>query len=104
MSTINWNQITGDIDQVVKQANEESKQKNGFEWGFLANVADAIPQLTGQFNSKFQNNQLAIAEANARAAEAQAQASTAQPRNNTIVWVAAIIAILVIAYLLMNKK
>lgn len=92
------------LKETIKKTNEESKQKNGFEWGFLANVADAIPQLTGQFNGKFQNNQLAIAEANARAAEAQAQASKAQPRNNTIAWVAAIIAIVIIAFLLINKK
>lgn len=76
----------------------------GFNWSFLGNVADALPQVIGQFNGKFQNNQLAIAEANARAAEAQAQAATAQPRNNTIVWVVAIISVLIIAYLLMRKK
>jgi hypothetical protein len=92
------------VKEATKKENETAKAKGNFEWGFLANVADAIPQLTGQFNGKFQNNQLAIAEANARAAEAQAQSSTAQPRNNTIAWVAAIIAILIIAYFLINKK
>lgn len=96
-----FNQETIDLAQ---NTNAVAKEKGGFEWGFLANVADAIPQITGQFNGKFQNNQLAIAEANARAAEAQAQSSTAQPRNNTIAWVAAIIAILIIAYFLINKK
>jgi hypothetical protein len=96
-----FNQETIATAQAV---NQQSQAKGGFDWGFLANVADAIPQITGQFNGKFQNNQLAIAEANARAAEAQAQASTAQPRNNTIAWVVAIIAILIIAYFLINKK
>lgn len=91
-----------ELAEAVDKKNAE--EKSSFDWGFLPSVFTAIPQITGQFNGKFQNNQLAIAEANARAAEAQAQASTAQPRNNTIAWVAAIIAILIIAYLLINKK
>jgi len=85
-------------------ATGSSAQKKGFDWGFLGNVADAIPQVIGQFNGKFQNNQLAIAEANARAAEAQANAANAQPQSNTIIWVTAILAILIIAFLLMRKK
>jgi hypothetical protein len=75
-----------------------------FDWGFLGNVADMIPQLTGQFNKNWQNNQLGIAQANAQAAMANAQSQTSVPRNNTIIWVVAIVAILIIAFLIVNKK
>jgi hypothetical protein len=76
----------------------------GFNWGFLSNVADAVPTVIGQLNPKTRENQLAIAEANRDAALAQAQAQTAQPRNNSIVWVAVIIAVLIIAALLLKRK
>lgn len=70
---------------------------------FIGNVVDAIPQLTAQFNGKYQANQLAIEEARARAAEASASGANAPATSNTIIWVVVIAAILVIAYMLMRK-
>ncbi len=71
---------------------------------FIGNAIDAIPQLTAQFNTKYQNNQLQIAEANARAAEAAAAGANAPSTSNTIIWVVVIIAVLIIAYMLMQRK
>lgn len=102
--TLSWQGQLGQAGTQNPTLATNSNSSNRMDWSFLGNVADALPQVIGQFNGKFQNNQLAIAEANARAAEAQAQATTAQPRNNTIVWVVAIIAMLIIAFLLMRKK
>lgn len=101
---LSWQGQLGQAGTTNQTLATNSNQNSMMNLGFLGNVADALPQIIGQFNGKFQDNQLAIAEANARAAEAQAQATTAQPRNNTIVWVVAIIAVLIIAFLLMRKK
>lgn len=40
---------------------------------FIGEIANAIPQVTGQFNNNYLNSQVQIAEANARAAEASAR-------------------------------
>jgi len=54
-----------------------STQKRGLlSLDFIGDIAKAVPQVTGQFNSEFQASQVAIANANARTAEAQAQAGT----------------------------
>lgn len=75
-----------------------------FDTSFLGDVAAAIPQVTAQFNKGFQANQLAIAEANARAAEASAQTATAQPKSNTIIWGVAIAAIVLIVIVLLLRS
>lgn len=71
------------------------------DFGFLANVADAIPQVTGQFNRKYQDSQVAIAQANAQAAEANAKAAPAG--NNTWIWVVLAIVILAGILLMMHR-
>jgi len=101
---LSWQSQLGQAGTQNQTLATNSTESNMMNLSFLGNVADALPQVIGQFNGKFQDNQLAIAEANARAAEAQAQGATAQPRNNTIVWVVAISAVLIIGFLLTRKK
>lgn len=101
MENLSW--TLGQMSQANQQPAGAPIGSSG-NLGFLSNVADAIPAIIGQFNYKGQANQLAIAEANARAAEAQAQSTAAQPKSNTIIWVVVIIAILILAALLIFKK
>ena len=101
---LSWQGELGQAGTTNQTLATNSNQNSMMNLSFLGNVADALPQVIGQFNGKFQDNQLAIAEANARAAEAQAQATTAQPRNNTIIWVVAIAAVLIVAFMLTRKK
>lgn len=74
------------------------------KFSFLGDVAAAVPQITAQFNKGFQANQLAIAEANARAAEATALATQAEPKSNMAIWIAVIAAIVIIALILLLRN
>ena len=76
----------------------------GFNFSFLSDVASAIPQITAQFNKGYQENQLAIAQANAMAAEANATQANAKPKSNTIIWGVAIAAIVLIALILILRS
>lgn len=83
----------------------EAKSGIGFNWDFLGNVADAIPQVTAQFNRGFQQNQLAIAQANARAAEATALGIASPQRSQTAIWIVVIAALVGLVLLFtLNKK
>jgi hypothetical protein len=71
---------------------------------FIGEIAKAIPAVVGQFNTKAQANNLAVAEANAREAEANSKSADAKPKSNTIIWIGVIIAVLAIAYFLTKAK
>nr|WP_294860234.1 hypothetical protein [uncultured Fluviicola sp.] len=92
---------TGSGASAVGGTSQQAVKMNS---SFIGNIVDAVPQLTAQFNTKYQSNQLQIAEANARAAEASATGANAPSTSNTIIWVAVIIAVLIIAYMLMTRK
>ena len=79
----------------------ETNTNGGFDFGALA---DSVASIIGGFNYKAQNNQLAIAQANADAANAQANAANAQPKSNTTIWLVVIGAIVLIALFLMFKQ
>ncbi len=71
---------------------------------FIGDIVNAAEGISGQYNTNFQNSQVAIAEAEARAAEANAAGANASPKSNTIIWVSVIGAIIVIAIVVMLKK
>jgi hypothetical protein len=68
------------------------------EW--IGDIANMIPELTGQFNKGFQENQVGIAQANARAAEATAS-STPIVKNNTPWIIGGIVVVVVIVLVVM---
>lgn len=65
---------------------------------FLGSVAQVIPDITEQFNRKYQENQLAIAQAEAREAEAIAAASrkNSSSGGNTMVYI--LVGVAVVAF------
>ncbi len=71
---------------------------------FIGDIANAAEGISAQYNTDFQQNQLAIAEAQARPAEATASGASAQPRSNMVIWGAVIAVIVIIAVLMMVKK
>ena len=79
----------------------DNNTNGGFDLGA---VADSVAQIIGGFNYKAQNNEIAIAQAQAEAANAQAMAANAQPKSNTTIWLVVIGAIVLIALFLMFKK
>lgn len=74
-------------------------------WGGIANAAANIFQTaTTTLNPKVRENQLAIAEANARAAEANAQSTTANAFDPKIIIFGVIVLVLIIALMMRSKK
>lgn len=74
-------------------------------WGGLAAAAANIfNTATTTLNPKVRENQLAIAEANARAAEANAQAATATSFDPKYIILGVIVLVLVIALLMRAKN
>ena len=72
--------------------------KHIMDLGFISSLAQMVPELTSQFNGKYQTNQLAIAEANARSAEAIAANTRNAPDDNkqTKIIIGVVVAIVVI--------
>ncbi len=71
--------------------------------GFISGIAAAVPQVTGQFNRKYQDNQLAIAEANARAAEAT-KPPLATPTNWIPIVVVAVVILGIVVLATKSRK
>ena len=83
---------------------ETSAEKAGM-WGALAGAAAGIFQTaTTTLNPKVRENQLAIAEANARAAEANATTQQAQSFDPKYIIIGIIVLVLIIALLMKSKS
>jgi len=70
--------------------------------GLFGGIASAVSGITHDFNYKAQENELAIAQANAQAALAQANAP--QQKNNTVLYVITVVVVVVIVVLFRRKK
>lgn len=90
-------------DEKQKATTAEKAALGTAGMGLVGSIVSIVPDLTAQFNKGYQNNQLAIAEQNARAAEANATAAKAEPKSNTMIWVGVIVAVLIIAILLIRS-
>lgn len=79
--------------------------QNSSMWGGIAVAASNIFQTaTTTLNPKVRENQLAIAEANARAAEANATTQKAQSFDPKFIIIGVIVLVLVIALLMKAKS
>lgn len=82
-----------------------SNAQNSSMWGGIAVAASNIFQTaTTSLNPKVRENQLAIAEANARAAEANATNQKAQSFDPKFIIIGVIVLVLVIALLMKAKS
>lgn len=91
--------------------NEEEEEapattaQSGSMWSGIALAASNIFQTaTTTLSPKVRENQLAIAEANARAAEATAQSQTAQSFDPKFIIVGVIVLVLIIALMMKVKS
>lgn len=88
-----------------ENAQPTSNAQNGSMWGGIAVAASNIFQTaTTNLNPKVRENQLAIAEANARAAEATATTQKAQSFDPKYIIAGVIVLVLVIALLMKAKS
>lgn len=88
-----------------ENAQPTSNAQNGSMWGGIAVAASNIFQTaTTNLNPKVRENQLAIAEANARAAEANATTQKAQSFDPKYIIAGVIVLVLVIALLMKAKS
>lgn len=79
--------------------------QNGSMWGGIALAASNIFQsATTNLNPKVRENQLAIAEANARAAEAAATTQKAQSFDPKFIIIGVVVLVLVIGLLMKAKS
>lgn len=91
---------------VYKNQTEGGDKPGWFASGgsdLLGSVISIIPSMTEQFNSGYQQNQLGIANANARAAEANAASVMSTVKNNWP-WILGIVIVIAVIIIMMNRK
>jgi t-SNARE complex subunit (syntaxin) len=69
-------------------------------WG---SVVGGVTDLVGEFNYKGQENEIALAQANAEIARANAESSPENTKKN-IIWIVVVIAVVVIVLIMMSRK
>lgn len=86
-------------------ADEKTTAVSSGMWGGIALAASNIfTTATTTLNPKVRENQLAIAEANARASEANAQVQAPSGISNTTIIIVAVVVIGLIIFLLKSNK
>ena len=94
---------------IASQQDTSSKNSNKMlDTSFIGAIAGAIPQVTAQFNGKYQENQLAIAEANARAAQANSSrlfngGNSENPNSKNYTYLAIGLVAVVALYFILKK-
>ena len=91
-------------EQAEWQANQ-ANQNNSNSMDWIASAINGVGNISEQFNTGYQENQLAIANANAAAAKAIAAGNSNQKKPNYLMYAAiAFVVILVVVFILKNRK
>lgn len=84
---------------------DKNEAGKGFSWGSVSEITNSLSSFMPFFNTKGQQNQVAIAEANARAEEAKASTAKVPGVTNTVLYlVIGAIVFLVLIFLFKSKQ